>query len=187
MEQAALKQCVCLFAALSVNGIVAVCEPVKKLTRPVIRIMLGKKNYPITIQYIGNTLFAIRGLEFEPASGTHELNTFLLQLTFKPTPIVTGLCIIRLIIDSTHHIRSREPPAVVLVIPDCPHLAVIEKPYRPLAHYSQFNNSIDLAFTIPIYFVGCVRQLLMALVLGYQWMSYNYFGQLHPIQFHKPG
>ena len=30
--------------------------------------MLCKKNYPITIQYIGNTLFAIRGLEFEPVS-----------------------------------------------------------------------------------------------------------------------
>lgn len=151
MEQAALKQCVCLFAALSVNGIVAVCEPVKKLTRPVIRIMLGKKNYPITIQYIGNTLFAIRGLEFEPASGTHELNTFLLQLTFKPTPIVTGLCIIRLIIDSTHHIRSREPPAVVLVIPDLPHLAIIEKPYRLLTH---FSISFDM-FRILSLTIGC--------------------------------
>lgn len=148
MEQAALKQCVCLFAALSVNGIVAVCEPVKKLTRPVIRIMLGKKNYPITIQYIGNTLFAIRGLEFEPASGTHELNALLMQLTFKPAPVITGLRIVRLIIDSAHHICSREPPAVVLVIPNRPHLAIIEKPYRLLAHNKSNTLNIEYLFKI---------------------------------------
>ena len=81
IEQATFKQCVCLFAALPVNGIVAVSEPVKKLTRPVIRIMLGKKNNAIAIQYIGYTLFAIRGLEFEPVSGTHELNALLFGKT----------------------------------------------------------------------------------------------------------
>lgn len=41
------------------------------------------------------------------------------------TPIVFGLCIVRLIIDSAHHICSRNPPAVVFVIPDSHHLAVI--------------------------------------------------------------
>lgn len=41
------------------------------------------------------------------------------------TPIVFGLCIVRLIIDIAHHICSRNPPAVVFVIPDSHHLAVI--------------------------------------------------------------
>ena len=49
--------------------------------------------------------------------------------------IVVRLRIVRLIVDSAHHISSRKPPAVVLVIPDRPHLAVIEKPYRLLTHY----------------------------------------------------
>ena len=101
---------------------------------PVIGIMRGKNLIPVPIQHIGFALLAVRSLEFEPVSGTHELNALLFQLTFEPTPIVTGLNIVRLIIDRSHHIRSREPPAAVLVIPDRPHLAVIEKAYRLLAH-----------------------------------------------------
>lgn len=99
----------------------------------------------------------VRSLKFEPVSGTHELNALLLQLTFKPTPIVGRLSIIRLIIDSAHYIRSRESPAVVLVIPDRPHLAVIEKPYRLLAHYLQFIQSIDSLFTIAICYKDYVQ------------------------------
>ena len=41
--------------------------------------------------------------------------------------IVAALGIIRLIIDSAHHIRCREPPAVVLGIPDRLDLAIIKK------------------------------------------------------------
>lgn len=100
--------------------------------------MFGKKNYPFTIQHIGDALFAVRSLKFEPVSGTHELNAILLQFTFKPTPIVAGFRIVRFIIDSVHHIRSLEPPAVVLVILDRPHLAIIEKPYRLLAHCDRY-------------------------------------------------
>lgn len=55
--------------------------------------------------------------------------------------IVTCLRIVRLIIDGPHHIGSREPPAVVLVIPDRHHLAIIEKPYRFLtAHCFGFED-----------------------------------------------
>lgn len=54
---------------------------------------------------------------------------------------VVDLCIIRLITNGMHHIRSRKPPTVVLVIPDLPHLAVIEKPYRFLtAHCFGFED-----------------------------------------------
>lgn len=88
--------------------------------------MLGKNNHTLAVEHIGYALFAIRSLELEPVSRTHELNPLLFQLTLKPTPIVGRLRVGRLIIDSAYHIRSREPPAVVLVIPDRPHLAVIE-------------------------------------------------------------
>ena len=67
-------------------------------------------------------------------SGAHVLNAVLCQLTFKPTPIVTGFRIVRFIIDSTYHVSGREPSAVVLVIPARPHLAIIEKSYRLFAH-----------------------------------------------------
>lgn len=73
----------------------------------VIGIMLGEKNHALAIEYIGYSLFSIRGLEFEPASGTHELNVPLLQLPIEPTPIVSGLTKVRLIINPPHHFRSQ--------------------------------------------------------------------------------
>lgn len=51
--------------------------------------------------------------------------------------VIAGLHIVRFIGDSAHHIRSRKPPAVVLVISDRPHLAIIEKPYRLITHYDR--------------------------------------------------
>lgn len=56
--------------------------------------------------------------------------------------------IVRLIVDCANNIGSREPPAAVLVIPDRPHLAVIEKAYRLLAH----NSSIK-TFMLPLSFI----------------------------------
>jgi len=53
-----LFMCVCLLTTLTVNSIVAICEPVKKFTRHIIGIMFGKKNDTIAIQSIGNTLLA---------------------------------------------------------------------------------------------------------------------------------
>ncbi len=53
------------------------------------------------------------------------------------TQKVSGLRIVRLIIDSAHHIRSLETQAVVLFIPNRHHLTVIEKTYRLLAHNLQ--------------------------------------------------
>lgn len=83
------------------------------MQRPFLRIFssecryktLGKKNDAIAIQNISNTLFAVRSLKFEPVSGTHELNALMFQLAFKPTPIVTGLRIVRLIINSAYNVR----------------------------------------------------------------------------------
>ena len=63
--------------------------------------------------------------------------------------IVVRLRIVRLVIDSTHHISSRKPPAVVLVVPYRPNLTVIEKPYRLLAHYSQLNKPSILLLPFP--------------------------------------
>lgn len=115
------------FAALPVNSVVAVCEPVEKCARAVVGIMLGKKNNAFAVEHIGLSLLAVRSLKFEPESGTHELNALPIQLTLKPTPIVAGLCIDRLVIDGAHNVGSRKPPAVVLVIPNRPHFAVIKK------------------------------------------------------------
>ena len=100
--------------------------------------MLGEKDNAIAIQHICLTLLSIRSLEFEGVSDTHELNAVLCQLSLKPTSIVTGFRIVWFIIDSSHHVSRREPPAVVLVIPDRPHLAIIEKPYRLLTHIRRF-------------------------------------------------
>ena len=39
--------------------------------------MLGKKDNPFAVQHIYLVLLTIRSLEFEPVSGTHELDTVL--------------------------------------------------------------------------------------------------------------
>lgn len=62
--------------------------------------MLGKNNHTLAVEHIGYALFAIRSLELEQVSRTHELNPLLFQLTLKPTPIVGRLRVGRLIIDS---------------------------------------------------------------------------------------
>ena len=77
VEQSAFKQRVCFFTALTINSIVAVSEPVKKLDGTIVGIMFGKKDNAIAIQKICLALFSIRSLEFEPVSGTHELNAVL--------------------------------------------------------------------------------------------------------------
>ncbi|GFI39735.1 hypothetical protein IMSAGC016_01516 [Muribaculaceae bacterium] len=134
IQQPAFKQSICLLAALTIDSIVAIGKPVKKPARPIVWIMLGDKNNILSRQRITVILLTVSSNDFQFVSATHELNAILFQLAFKPTPIVTCLRIVRLIIDSTYNVSSRVPPAVVLVIPDRPHLAVIEKPYRLLTH-----------------------------------------------------
>lgn len=96
--------------------------------------MFGKKNNILSRKRIIIVLLTVSSDNFQFVSATHELNAVQFQLTFEPTPVIAGLRIVRLIIDSPHHIRSLEPPAVVFVIPDRPHLAIVEKPYRFLTH-----------------------------------------------------
>lgn len=61
---------------------------------------------------------SILSLIFQLVSATHGFECRLMSAYVWPTPIVARLRIIRLIIDGALHIRSRDPPAVVLVIPD---------------------------------------------------------------------
>ena len=49
-------------------------------------LMLGKQYDALAVDYVSFTLLAIQSLEFEPVSGTHELNTILYQFSLKPTP-----------------------------------------------------------------------------------------------------
>lgn len=65
------------------------------------------ENHALAIEHIGNSLFSIRSLEFEPVSVTHELNALPFQLPFESTPIVSGLSIVRLIFNTPHPIRSQ--------------------------------------------------------------------------------
>jgi hypothetical protein len=61
--------------------------------------MLGKKNNILRRQRIAIVLPTVSSNNFQFVSATHELNAILFQLAFKPTPIVAGLRIIRLIVD----------------------------------------------------------------------------------------
>ena len=72
----------------------------------------------------------IRSLEFEVVSNTNQLNTLRIEFLFQPSPVVTSLHIVVFIVDGPHNVCSREPPLAVLVIPDGPHLAVVEESYR---------------------------------------------------------
>lgn len=63
--------------------------------------------------------------ELELVSDAHELNAVGSKFLFKPTPIVTSLYIIRLIINCTNYINSREPPFGFLLIPYRSHLTVV--------------------------------------------------------------
>lgn len=63
---------------MPIESVVAVSEPVKKRCSTVVGVMLGNNSHAFAIENIGYALFAIRSLEFEPVSGTHELNAHLL-------------------------------------------------------------------------------------------------------------
>ena len=58
---------------MSVNGTVAIYEPVEEFSCAVIRIILGECLYAISIECISSTLLTIRSKEFEVVSDTHQL------------------------------------------------------------------------------------------------------------------
>lgn len=66
----------------------------------------------------GCTFLSIRCFNFQLVSDAHELNTFFFEFLFQPSPIVSCLHIIRLLINGTNDIDGREPPFGI-----CAHLA----------------------------------------------------------------
>ena len=58
--------------SLSVNAVVA--EPIEKGISPIVGIVRGQSLHTFRIHRIGLTLLAVRSLEFEVVSDTHELN-----------------------------------------------------------------------------------------------------------------
>ena len=73
-------------------------------------------------------------MEFEVVSDTNQLNTVFGHLALQVLPIVAALFIVLFVIDGSHNVSSREPPLAMLLVPHGPHLAIVEKPYRLLAH-----------------------------------------------------
>jgi hypothetical protein len=80
-NEIAFEKRICLFLALSVNTVVAICESVKKFYGFVIGKMLGKRNNTITIKDISQVLFSIRSHKFETVSGAHKLILFFDKFT----------------------------------------------------------------------------------------------------------
>ena len=97
-----------------------------------------------------SSILSVNGrLKLEVVSDTHELNAFRAELPFKPSPVVTCLGIVLFVVDGTHDVCGREPPFVVILVPNSPHLAVIEKTYRLLvSHFllRSINQDLDRLF-----------------------------------------
>lgn len=137
VQQATLKQRICLLATLTINRVVVVSKPVEKYIGSIVRIVFGQCLYVFIVKSIGISFFAIGSLELEVVSDAHELNAIGYQFLFKPTPIVTSLGIICFIIDCTNYINSRELLFGMFFIPSSPHLAIIIEPngYFDIAIY----------------------------------------------------
>ena len=82
--------------------------------------MLGQSLYAVRIQCIGSTLLAVGRHKLELVSVTHELNAVGFQFLFQPTPVMSSLLVVRLVIDGSHNICSLEPPLAVLLVPNGP-------------------------------------------------------------------
>jgi hypothetical protein len=80
-------------------------------------------------------LLPVRRLEFEVVSDAHELNAIGVEFLFQPSPIVTSLHIVLLIVYGTHNICGRKPPLRVFFVPNGTNLSVIEKTYRLFTHH----------------------------------------------------
>ena len=65
VEQTTLNKGVGFLLALSVNGVIAIGKPFKKLTGAVVGIVVCNRLNTIGIKRIGKTLFTIRSLKFE--------------------------------------------------------------------------------------------------------------------------
>ena len=128
-KQAAFKEGVSLFLALSVDGVIAVEEPVKEFGSFGVGKVLCKFNDTGTVETIGQAHFAICRFQFETVSGTHKLRVFLFQLAFKPSPIVVSFGIIRLLIQNGDNIDSSKEPLGRAFIPSRPDFPVIKKSY----------------------------------------------------------
>ena len=83
---------------------------------------------------VGLTLFAVRSLEFELVSGTNQFDTLFTKFTFQIFPVVATLGVVLLIVNGPHDVCGREPPLIVLLVPNGPYFTVIEKTDRLFAH-----------------------------------------------------
>ena len=101
---------------MPVYGIVAVGKPVQEGICAVGGIVFRQRLDTLRVQRIRSPLLPIRSLELEVVSDTHELYPFYSELSFEPAPIVTGLDIIILIIDSTDNVYGRKPRTLLPLI-----------------------------------------------------------------------
>ena len=115
IKQSAFKKGVCFFATLSIYGIVAICKPVEEITGSVVGVMSCEKDYVFAIEHICDSLFAVRSLEFEPVSGTHEFNPVLFELSFEPAPVFDFLLIFFSLYSSRLERRTVSRPSVVIL------------------------------------------------------------------------
>ena len=83
---------------------------------------------------VGLTLFAVKSLEFELVSGTNLFDTLFTKFTFQIFPVVATLGVVLLIVNGPHDVCGREPPLIVLLVPNGPYFTVIEKTDRLFAH-----------------------------------------------------
>ena len=117
--------------------------------------MIGQRQYALCVHSISGSLLPVWGFEFEVVSDTNELDAIIKKLLLKPTPVVTGLQIIFLIIDGTDNVSGREPPFGMLLIPNRADLPVIEKTYGFIqSHnkhkYTEFNPQVQARSGVPV-------------------------------------
>ena len=141
IQQPAFKEVIRFLLALPVDGIVAVGEPIQESIRPVGRIVLRQRLGTLCIQRIRRPLLAVRRLELEVVSDTHELNPLPGEFPLEPAPVVTSLDIIILIVDSTDNIDGREPPFGMLLIPNGTDLTVIIEAYGFLLCHNNYEDT----------------------------------------------
>ena len=89
-------------------------------------------------QHVRIVSLTISSTQFQLVSGTNQLISFLAKFGLKILPVVAILLVVRLVIDSSHHILDRKPPLGILLIPNGSDLMVFIETERYLAH----NHSI---------------------------------------------
>ena len=126
-KQAAFKEGISFFLALTVDGIIAVKEPVKELCRFIIRKVLCQLNDTETIETVGQAFFTVWSSQFQLVSGTNQLRIFLFQFVFEVLPVVAVLGVIRLLIQHSDNIDGSKEPLGRAFIPSRPDFPVIKE------------------------------------------------------------